>query len=94
MTCLNGYFQDPHLASLGEALIKVNQGGAVSVWASSGMTDTETQTVMNQEFFRQLFSNPTMTIGQAIKAAKLSEQDNDVRRTWILFGDPTMKIKQ
>jgi hypothetical protein len=85
MTCLNGYFQDPHLASLGESLLKVNQGGAVSVWASSGMTDVGNQATLNQEFFRQLFSSPTITIGQA--------QDNDVRRTWILFGDPTMRIK-
>jgi len=93
MTCLNGYFQDPKLASLGEALLKVNNGGAVSVWASSGMTDAQTQTTMNQEFFRQLFGNPTITIGEAIKAAKAATDDNDVRRTWILFGDPTMKIK-
>ena len=93
MTCLNGYFQDPKLASLGESLLKVNKGGAVSVWASSGMTDSENQTIMNQEFFRQLFSNPGVTIGQAIKAAKSATNDNDVRRTWILFGDPTMRIK-
>ena len=93
MTCLNGYFQDPHLASLGEALLKVNNGGAVSVWASTAMTDAGNQTALNQAFFRQIFSNTTITLGQAIKSAKVSEQDHDVRRTWILFGDPTMKIK-
>jgi len=94
MTCLNAYFMDPRAASLGEALIRVHQGGPVSVWASSGMTDTENQRVLNQTFFQQLFSNANITIGQAIRAAKATEQDNDVRRTWILFGDPTMRIKQ
>ena len=94
MTCLNGYFQDPKLASLGEALLKVNQGGAVSVWASSAMTDSGNQTPMTQEFFHQLFGSKTITIGEAIKAAKLATDDNDIRRTWILFGDPTMRIKQ
>jgi len=93
MTCLNGYFQDPHQASLGESLLRVNTGGAVSVWASSAMTDSRAQTAMNQELYRQLFGNTTLTLGQAIKAAKAATQDNDVRRTWILFGDPTMKIK-
>jgi hypothetical protein len=94
MTCLNGYFQDPKLASLGEALLKVDQGGAVSVWASSGMTDAGNQTAMNKEFFRQLFTNPNLTIGEAIKAAKNGTTDNDIRQTWILFGDPTIKIKK
>jgi hypothetical protein len=93
MTCLNGYFIDPRLASLGETLFKVDNGGAVAVWASSGMTDVTSQDVMNQEFFRQLFGNTTITVGQAIKSAKAAAQDNDVRRTWILFGDPTMKVK-
>ncbi len=93
MTCLNGYFQDPKLASLGESLLKVNNGGAVSVWASSGMTDSGNQSVMNQAFFRQLFGNPTITLGEAIKAAKSATDDNDIRRTWILFGDPTIRIK-
>jgi hypothetical protein len=37
MTCLNGYFDDPGLDSLGESLLKAEQGGAVAVWASSGM---------------------------------------------------------
>jgi hypothetical protein len=93
MTCLNGYFQEPRLASLGESLIKVNNGGAVSVWVSSGMTDVGSQTIMNQAFFKQLMGNNSITIGQAIKAAKSTDVDQDVRRTWILFGDPTMKIK-
>ena len=94
MTCLNGYFQDPHLASLGESLLRVKQGGAVSVWASSGMSETTDQTTMNREFFRQLFGGGTITIGDAIKAAKSAVTDDDVRKTSILFGDPTMRIKQ
>jgi len=93
MTCLNGYFQDPKLASLGESLLKVNQGGAVSVWASSGMTESTAQTTMNTVFFTQLFSNSNITLGQAILTAKGAAQNDDVRRTWILFGDPTMRIK-
>ena len=58
------------------------------------MTNTQTQASMNQEFFRLLFGSTTITIGEAIKAAKSATDDNDVRRTWILFGDPTMRIKR
>jgi hypothetical protein len=94
MTCLNGYFQDPKLASLGESLLKVNNGGAVSVWASSGMTDSGKQALMNQAFFSQLFGNRSLTLGEVIRAAKSATDDNDVRKTWILFGDPTMNINK
>jgi hypothetical protein len=39
----------------------------------------------------QLF-NSSQTIGEAVVKAKASESDPDVRKTWILFGDPTLKI--
>jgi hypothetical protein len=43
--------------------------------------------------FRQLFGNQNITLSQAIKAAKSATDDSDIRRTWILFGDPTMRIR-
>ena len=42
ITCLNGYFQDPALDSLAEPLLKAERGGAVAVWASSGMCEAGT----------------------------------------------------
>lgn len=50
MTCLNGYFDDPALSSLAEALMKTGTGGAVAVWASSGMTTADEQALMDREF--------------------------------------------
>jgi hypothetical protein len=94
MTCLNGYFHDPALDSLAESLLKVEHGGAVAVWASSGMTLPDAQATMNQEFYRVIFSgNRSFTLGEAAQRAKSSVNDSDVRCTWILFGDPTMKLK-
>ena len=94
MTCLNAYFIDPRAASLGESLVRVQQGGFASVWASTAMTGTSAQVVMDNVFFNLVLSNPDMTIGQAIKTAKNATEDMDVRRSWVLFGDPTMKIKR
>lgn len=91
MTCLNGYFNDPLLDSLGESLMKAQQGGAIAVWTSTGLTEPESQALINQEFFRLLANSKT--IGEAITRAKLVTTDADVRRTWILLGDPTMSFK-
>ncbi len=97
MTCLNGYFQDAALDSLAETLLKAEQGGAVAVWASSGKTISSEQAVMNQALYRSLFSGDdssgkSLTLGEAVLRAKAAINDEDVRRTWILLGDPTVRL--
>jgi peptidase C25-like protein len=91
MNCLNGYFVDPAIDSLGEALL-TSSAGAVAVWASSSMTFAETQTPMNQEFYRQVFG-ARARLGDASMKARQATSDSDARRTWVLLGDPTMKVK-
>jgi hypothetical protein len=96
MTCLNGYFQDAALDSLGESLLKAERGGAVAVWASSGMTLPPEQALINQQLYRMLFgvgNGKSLTLGEATMRAKSVSSDPDVRRTWILLGDPTMVLK-
>jgi hypothetical protein len=95
MTCLNGYFHDPARESLGESLINAARGGAIAVWASSGMTTPQEQAVMNQEFFKRLFSagSKGLTIGEAAQQAKATIVNTDIRRSWILLGDPTLRLK-
>jgi hypothetical protein len=94
MTCLNGYFHDPALDSLGESLIKAERGGAIAVWASSGMTMPSDQALINKELYRLLFNRDSApTLGEAVMRAKSSSVDSDVRRTWILLGDPAIVLK-
>jgi hypothetical protein len=94
MTCLNGLFHDLYSAeSLAEALLHAEEGGAVAVWASSGLTLPEGQAVMNQALVRFLFNGEGLTLGEAAMAAKAAATDPDVRRTWVLFGDPTTRLR-
>jgi hypothetical protein len=93
MTCLNGFFQDLFTESMAESLMRAELGGAVAVWASSGLTYPDQQHLIHQELIRQLLSSGTITIGQAAARAKAATGDQDVRRTWILFGDPATRLK-
>jgi len=94
MNCLNGYFHDIFTESLAEALMKAPNGGAVAVWASSALTEPDQQAIMARELFRQLFhGTENLTLGQAMARAKVVATDPDVRKSWILFGDPTMKLR-
>jgi len=94
MTCLNGFFHAPYADSLSEALLKASQGGAVAVWTSSGLTMPDVQSIMNKELIRLLFNGGSLRLGEAVMRAKSSVGDQDVRRTWILFGDPTTRLRQ
>lgn len=93
MDCLNGYFHDPFLLSLSEAFLKAPNGGAVAAFASSGLTTTYGQRQMELELYRQLYGAQPIALGDAIKIAKAASEDIDVRRTWIYFGDPSIKIR-
>jgi MYXO-CTERM domain-containing protein len=86
MNCLNGFFQDLYTTSLAERLL-LAPGGAVAVWASSTLTAFDPQTTMNKAFLSRLSRT---SLGQAALEAKRTIDDRDTRRTWILFGDPTL----
>ncbi|MEW6128463.1 MAG: C25 family cysteine peptidase [Acidobacteriota bacterium] len=93
ITCMNGYFQDVLQDSLGKAMMK-SQGGSIASWVSSGITSPEEQTLINQEFYRQLFSGSgEITIGEAAARAKLAITNKELRKTYILLGDPTLKFR-
>ncbi|HEY0160459.1 MAG TPA: C25 family cysteine peptidase, partial [Thermoanaerobaculia bacterium] len=91
MTCLTGYFHDVFSTSLAEALLTSPNGGAVAVWASSTLTEPGAQVSMAEEFYRQLFAGAT--VGEAAIRAKSATTNQDVRRSWILFADPSMRLR-
>jgi autotransporter-associated beta strand protein len=93
MTCLNGYFHDVSGDSLAEALLKSQNGGAVAVWASSGLTDMNGQQQVAGPFYQLLFGGQPITLGDAVRGAKNATADQNVRRSWIFFGDPTQRIR-
>jgi hypothetical protein len=93
MDCLNGSFHDPNLFSLSEALVEAPGGGAVAAFASSGLTFAQGQHEMGEELYTQLYGAQPIALGDAIKLAKGATADIDVRRTWVFFGDPSLKIQ-
>jgi hypothetical protein len=90
-TCLNGYFTDPQQQSLGEAVLLNPLGGAFGVIASSGLSQPAPQHAFNLALYQNLFGKG-MTLGEAMLMARAVAQDQDVRNTYLLFGDPTMCI--
>uniref|UniRef100_UPI003566A685 C25 family cysteine peptidase n=1 Tax=Paraconexibacter sp. TaxID=2949640 RepID=UPI003566A685 len=92
MTCLNGYFTDPVLPALAEALLGA-PGGAAAVLSSTTAIDPEPQTQANRGLLAALYggSGP-VRLGDAVQAALAPVSDPDVRQSETLFGDPTLLV--
>ena len=93
LTCLNGAFAEYNVDTISESIVKSPSGG-VMVWSSSGLTIADGQDVMGIEFYSKLRQAPSgARVGDLIRASKLATFDNDVRGSWTLLGDPSMKVK-
>ena len=57
------------------------------------MSLPEGQIEMTRELYRQVFADGQLRIGDAIIRAKAATANPDVQRTWVLLGDPTMRLR-
>lgn len=94
--CLNGYFVVPFSRSMGEAALLNPNGGAVSAWVSSGFTTPPPQLALAKAFYKAIFENGAKRLGDAVIFA-LGNMDGvggweDVVKTWVLLGDPSMRL--
>lgn len=97
LTCLNGYFISPNPTAegdgLGEALLAA-PNGAVASWASSGLTTPDVQEIMATRFYNQIGAGNFTRLGDLVKDAKTEVKGGrDVRLSWVLLGDPTLKVR-
>jgi hypothetical protein len=93
LTCLNGNYNNVFSDGLAKTAVKAN-GGAVASWASSGETTADVQEIMAARFYNQVGLGNIERIGDAVKDAKtVLTFGRDVRLSWVLLGDPTLRIK-
>lgn len=95
LTCLNGYFIRPDADSIGEALLQAPNGGAVVTWSSTTDTTPDLQMLMGNRFYEQLSNGAMDRLGNLIADAKtVIPPGSDVGYSWILMGDPVLKVRQ
>lgn len=94
LTCLNGYFIDPAFSSLSELAVKSPNKSAVASWSSTGLTTPDIQEIMGRRFFNKLGAGTIPRMGDLIRDAKTQiPGGRDVRLSWALLGDPTLKVR-
>lgn len=95
LTCFNGFFIRPDADSLSEVLLKAPNGGAVATWASSTETTPVAQLAMGTRFYNRIGqANPSFTrMGDFVRDAKTTIAGSDVAYSWVLLGDPALKVR-
>jgi uncharacterized repeat protein (TIGR01451 family)/fimbrial isopeptide formation D2 family protein len=97
--CLNGYFHDPLYPSLGEALVKAANKGAVAFWGTAGYTLPVAQYPMTDRFLNYLLRDE-LDLGTASTLAKISlflddsPYWRDEIAAWLLLGDPATRMRR
>lgn len=94
LTCLNGYYNNVFSDGLAKTSLKSPNGGSVAAWASSGLTTADVQEIMATRFYNQLGNGNIERMGDAVKDAKTTlTYGRDVRLSWVLLGDPTLRLR-
>lgn len=99
MTCLTGLFTHPKVQSLTEALLWKADGGAVAVLAPTSLTLTSDQSFLSKALVQAYLNDRTARLGDVFLRAQRDvpvqdEGTQDVLRTFLLFGDPALKVVQ
>lgn len=99
--CLNGFFSSPFetetLIPVAEAFQRPQNGGAVAVWAPTGLGYPSGYRALMTEFYRIMFQNRQYTLGTATTAAKVAIAGqnavwDELVETYVFFGDPAMRL--
>jgi hypothetical protein len=97
LTCAANRFEVPSYVALGERLILDADGGAIAVWAPTGLSLNEPAVRLNRSLFAAVFQQQMPTLGEAVQQAL---QDNIRRqdvptymlRIYSLLGDPALQL--
>jgi len=103
LACLTGYFTIPSKSnqdnsSLSEALVKATDKAAIATFGSTGMGLAEGQDHLNRGLYKAIFYDGQTHLGEATLQAKVYLMSQatyfpDLLDTFMLFGDPAMKLK-
>jgi uncharacterized repeat protein (TIGR01451 family) len=96
MSCVIGRFEIPGYDCLGEALVLKAGGGAVAVWAPSGLTYNEPSAALGRAFYRVVLQQGEGVLGEAILRAKTEAAaegcPTESLALYNLLGDPATVV--
>jgi hypothetical protein len=97
LTCSTGRFEIPGWASLGEALVMKEDGGAVAAWSPSGLSYNSQALILNEALVQALYDGNSEYLGEAIQSALETFSEEGQLRFMLsiynLLGDPATRLR-
>jgi hypothetical protein len=95
LTCVVNRFEIPGYASLGEELVLQPGGGAIAVWAPTGLSLDAAAVQLDGSVFKGVFQSKEPVLGDALRS---SLRDNSgipsfMRRIYNLLGDGALPLR-
>ncbi len=100
MACLEGYYINPNPAqdSLAEVTARAVNKGAIASWSATGEGDAGGHDYLNRAFLNAVYTSGAQTVGAATQAGKQAlftiGASPDLLDTYLLFGDPALRIDE
>ena len=96
MTCAVNRFELPGMRSLGEELVLDADGGAIAVWAPSGLSINTFAVQVNKSLFEEVFEKREPHLGEAIRKALAanSKVPPFMLRIYNLLGDGALLLDE
>lgn len=96
MTCLDGYWFYPNQPGLAEDLARTPTSGAIATFSPTGLGVATSHDVLERGFYDSIFRQHVRRLGPATIAAKqalyAAGSDRDLINTFVLFGDPALRL--
>ena len=96
MTCSVGNFAIQGYDSISESLVLKGDGGAVAVWAPTGLSFNSLSIILDKNFFNAVFGNNKAVLGDAIlqgyQGYSAQGGSTYVMDIYNLQGDPALKM--
>ena len=91
--------EEEEVALVIELLQRREGGGAVAVWAPTGLAQPEGHAALFTALYQALFTRDLTTLGASTAAAKIeaygiSTAWGELAETYVLFGDPASRLTQ
>lgn len=97
-TCLTGYYEDAERASLGEEMLRLNRGGAVSFYGASGYISSLAGQKLAAELLTAVLGSGSWTVGALVQKAEASVALKTgpvflpILGEFDLLGDPALRL--
>lgn len=96
-TCLAGMFEASGVRVIGEGMLLQPDGGAVAVWAPTGLSEQAQAKILDEALVRALFANGTRPLGAALQQAQREFITRGgsafILDIYNLLGDPALRVK-